>query len=337
MFDQLQPAKEIAGTSPQILSDDVLNGGHPLVLRDAFRDWPVVQAALGSDEAAVAYLNRFYNGRPVSTIIAPASEEGRFFYREDSKRLNFEGSPGVLSNVLEGLLGQRSSDRPLGVAIQALLAMEYLPGFERENSNPFVPDRTPARLWIGNKVTVAPHFDVAHNLACVAAGRRRFILFPPEQTANIYPGPMDITPANVPISMVSLDDPDFERFPRYREALDAAVVADLGPGDAIYIPYLWWHGVQSLGGFNVLVNYWWNREEVSARYPYAAFLQLTYALYRDMPAKHRDAWRALYDHYVFHADGDPMEALSPVHRDAGRRIEPSRVSQFMQALRGLLS
>ena len=337
MFDQLQPAKEISGTAPQILSDDVLDGGHPLVLRGAFKDWPVVQAALQSDEAAVAYLNHFYNGRPVSTIIASASEKGRFFYREDSKQLNFQGSPGVLSSVLEGLLRQRSASEPLGIAIQALLAAEFLPGFEQVNPNRLVPDRTPARLWIGNKVTVAPHFDVAHNLACVAAGRRRFVLFPPEQTANIYPGPMDITPANVPISMVSLDDPDFNRFPRYREALDAAFVADLEPGDAIYIPYLWWHGVQSLGGFNVLVNYWWNREDVSARYPYAAFLQLAYALYRDMPASHRGAWRALYDHYVFHADGDPMEALFPAHRDAGRRIAPGRISQFMQVLRDMLS
>ena len=29
------------------------------------------------------------------------------------------------------------------------------------------------------------------------------------------------------------------------------------PGDAIYIPPLWWHHVESLGQFNVLVNYWY--------------------------------------------------------------------------------
>lgn len=337
MFDQLQPAEEISGAEPQNLPDEALNGGHPLVLRNAFKNWPVVQAALHSDEAAVGYLNRFYNGQPVVTIVAPASEKGRFFYREDSKKLNFQGSRSALSGVLDGLLRQRNADQPLAIAVQALPATECLPGFELENANRFVPDRTPARLWIGNKATVAPHFDVADNLACVAAGRRRFILFPPEQTANIYPGPMDVTPANVPISMVSLDEPDFVRFPRYREALDAAFVAELGPGDAIYIPYLWWHGVQSLSSFNLLVNYWWNRDEDSARYPYAAFLQLAYALYRDMPAKHRVAWRALYDHYVFHTNGDPMDALPPVHHDAAQKIDPGRVSRFMHALRDLLS
>jgi ribosomal protein L16 Arg81 hydroxylase len=185
-------------------------------------------------------------------------------------------------------------------------------------------------------VTVAPHFDVADNLACVIAGRRRFILFPPEQTANLYPGPMDATPANVPISMVPLDEPDFERFPRYRDALAAGVFAELGPGDAIYIPYMWWHGVQSLGPFNVLMNYWWSRDEVSARHPYGALLHLAYVLYGDMPPKEREAWRALYDHYVFQTGGDPMEALPPPQRYYPRKLDPTRVDKLKNALRELL-
>ena len=55
------------------------------------------------------------------------------------------------------------------------------------------------------------------------------------------------TIAGQPISMVDLDDPDFERFPKFREALRHALVAELEPGDAIYIPALWWHGVQATG------------------------------------------------------------------------------------------
>jgi hypothetical protein len=148
---------------------------------------------------------------------------------------------------------------------------------------------------------------------------------------------MDVTPASVPISMVSLDEPELDRFPRYREALDAALVAELEPGDVIYIPYLWWHGVQSLSGFNVLTNYWWNRDRIEARYPFVPLLNLVYMLYREMAPAHRKAWRALYEHYVFEDHGDPMEPLSPPHRDFERDIDRDGAAKLRQVIRELLA
>lgn len=336
MLDRLQRAHEIDGTGLKSFPGELLLLNRPAILRGAAREWSFVQEASKSDEAAVAYLDRFYNGTPVNTVVAPPSERGRLFYQADSKAMNYAESPQVLPNVLKGLMQQRGAVHPLGIALQAISAAECLPGLEEDNPNPLVPEGTRARVWIGNKVTVAPHFDVADNLAFVMAGRRRFILFPPEQTANLYPGPMDITPANVPISMVSLDEPELDRFPRYREALDAAVTAELEPGDAVYIPYMWWHGVQSMSGFSVLMNYWWNRDEMSSRHPYGALLHLSYLLYGDMPPEHRRAWRALYDHYVFQSGGDPMEALAQKHRQIAGKIDPARVAKLKQALKDLL-
>lgn len=336
MVDQLHRAQEIDGAGLDALPEEIVSGGRPAVLRAAVRNWPFVRAALQSDEAAVQYLGRFYAGRPVGVMVAEPSERGRFFYRPDSKKMNFERSSESLTRVLQGLLRQREFEHPFGVAMQAIPVPEILPGLQEDNPNRFVPSGVPARLWIGSQVTVAPHFDVADNLACVTAGRRRFILFPPEQTANLYPGPLDVTPASVPISMVSLDEPDLERFPRYREALDAALVAELEPGDALYIPYLWWHGVQSLSRFNVLTNYWWNRDTLAAPYPYVPLLHLAYMLYRGMPPQHRNAWRALYDHYVFEDAGDPMAPLSPQHRDFEREIDREGFAKLSQTLRDLL-
>lgn len=336
MFDKLQRAEEISGAGLDSFPDEIVAAGRPAVLRGAVKDWPFVREALKSDDDGVQYLNRFYNGRPVNTLVAPPSERGRFFYQPDSKEMNFQSSPQLLSNVLLGILQQRKAPEPLAIAMQAVSAPDCLPGIEEENPNRLVPEGTHARVWIGNAVTVAPHFDVADNLACVVAGRRRFVLFPPEQTPNLYPGPMDSTPANVPISMVALDKPELDQFPRYREAMEAAVVAELEPGDAVYIPYMWWHGVQSLDGFNVLMNYWWNRDELSARHPYGALLHLAYVLYGDMPPEHRKAWRALYDHYVFHVGGDPMEPLPPPLRYYPRKLDPERIAKLKDALRDLI-
>ena len=327
--------EEIPAMELDKLSDQIVSDCRPVVIRGAVSDWPLVKAARHSDDAAVHYLEQFYNGRPVRAIVAPPAEKGRFFYRPDSKLMNFEAKVAQLSQVLAVLLQQKDSDASPGIAVQGLAAAEILPGLEQANPERLLPKPIAARLWIGNKVTVAPHFDVADNLACVVAGRRRFTLFPPEQTPNIYPGPMDVTPANVPIGMVSLDEPDLARFPRYREAMEASFVADLEPGDAIHIPYMWWHGVESLTGFNILMNYWWNGDEASARYPFVSFLRVAYGLYRDMPAAHREAWRAIYDHYVFGTGGDPMEALSPSHRDKCQ-IAPESVPRLPELLRDLL-
>lgn len=337
MLDQLQRAEEIDGTGLTTMPEELRSGGRPVVIRGAFKAWPFVREAARSDEAAVSYLDGFYNGRPVATVVAPPTEQGRFFYRPDSKDMNFQMSMQVLSNVLKGILQQQKADQPLAIAMQAVPASDCLPGLEADNPNPLVPEGTPARVWIGNTVTVAPHFDVADNLACVCAGRRRFVLFPPDQTQNLYPGPIDVTPANVPISMVDMENPDLARFPRYRAALDAALVADLDPGDAVYIPYMWWHGVQSLGSFNVLMNYWWHRDAVAEQHPHGAVLHLAYTLFRGMPPEHRRAWKALYDHYVFQTGGDPTEALHEGHRYRGRDVNPDRVARLKDALRDLLA
>ena len=64
-------------------------------------------------------------------------------------------------------------------------------------------------------------------------------MFPPAQVANLYVGPIDHSPAGMPTSLVDFAQPDLERFPRFREAWAAAQVAELAPGDAIYLPPLW--------------------------------------------------------------------------------------------------
>jgi len=134
----------------------------------------------------------------------------------------------------------------------------YFPGFSQANKlEGLIGGSVIESVWIGSRTCIAPHFDNTENIACVVGGRRRFTMFPPDQIGNLYPGPLDLTPAGQPVSLVDVRKPDLTRFPRYATALRAAEVAELGPGDAIYIPALWWHNVEALEDFNVLVNFWW--------------------------------------------------------------------------------
>jgi hypothetical protein len=153
-------------------------------------------------------------------------------------------------------------------------------------------------IWVGNKTRVAAHYDAPENIACVVIGKRRFTLFPPSQIENLYPGPLDFTPAGQTISMVDFENPDFEKYPRFKTALEHAQVADMEPGDALLLPSMWWHHVEGLSKFNMLINYWWR---VSPKYMGQATTVLNHALLsiRDLPAHEKAAWKHIFDYYIF--------------------------------------
>lgn len=332
-FADVAPVAQFDGASPAAFRAEIERRDRPLVLRGAVADWPLVSQARKSPEALVNYLLGFVSSELVDTVIAPAAARGRLLYEDDFSDLNHRRSVEKLPHVLRGLLKQSAAAEPVGISIQGIAAAEHLHGLEQQNWTDLVPAGTEARLWIGNAVTVAPHFDAADNLACVAAGRRRFVLFPPEQVANLYVGPFDLTPAGVPVSTVPLDDPNLDRWPRYRAALDAAQIAELGPGDAIYIPYLWWHGVQSLEPFNMLVNYWWYDDAVGAQHPFGALLRTCHALFAAIAPEHRSAWRSLFDFYAFDSN-DALEHLPP-HRRAAPAPTPEAIARLKSAMAGL--
>ncbi len=98
--------------------------------------------------------------------------------------------------------------------------------------------------------------------------------------------------------MTNIHAPDFERFPRLREALAAAQVAELEPGDALFYPAMWWHQVEALEAFNVMVNYWWNTSPQYMDTPQNTLLHALLSL-RDRSEQEKRAWRALFDYYVF--------------------------------------
>jgi hypothetical protein len=191
----------------------------------------------------------------------------------------------------------------------------------------FERNRPTVSIWIGNRTTATAHFDFSNNIACCLVGRRRFTLFPPEQVANLYPGPFQPTPGGQVVSMVDFRDPDFARYPRFREALASAEVAELEPGDALFYPAMWWHHVEALDAFNVMINYWWNVSPAFVDTPMTTLLHGILSL-RDRPDQEKQAWRALFDYYVF---GDPelpaahlpehaRGALAPLDETSARRL-----------------
>jgi Cupin-like domain len=315
MPSTIAPIRELTQPDDALVRREVLSSGRPAVLRGLVRDWPAVAAARRGAAALVEYLRRFDSGQPVDAIMTPPEVEGRLFYNEGMTGFNFARNRLAASAVAEQLLRYAAFARPPAVAVQSALIRDCLPGFAAENSLSVLDPAVLPRLWFGNAITTPTHLDEWNNMGCVVGGRRRFTLFPPEQIGNLYIGPLDFAPTGAPMSLVQLHAPDFTRFPRFRAALAAAVSAELGPGDVIFIPHLWWHHVASLEPFNVLVNYWWHAAGGVVTGAASGFDVLLHALLnlRSLPEPARAAWRALFEHYVFGPQSG-VTAHIPPHR-----------------------
>ena len=224
-------------------------------------------------------------------------------YTDDLSGTNFEKTQTQLDWVLDQI-HEHEDDAQAPTFYMGSTALDYcLPGFSKENSLALGDIKATVRIWIGNRTTVAAHYDAMDNIACVCAGRRRFTLFPPDQLGNLYVGPVDFTPAGQSISLVDFGNPDFERFPRFAEALKHAQSVVLEPGDAIYVPSMWWHHVEGLESLNILINHWWRQGPEYMGAPHDALLHAMLSI-RDLPEAQRTAWQGIFDHYVFDPSAD---------------------------------
>jgi len=311
-----------------VFENEILPANRPAVMRGLLRNWPAVQAGQQSQTSAVNYFKRLDTGGTVSAMVGPPQIDGRFFYSDDFQGFNFGSENVSISTALETLVSLADDPRPPAIALQAMHVPDIMPPFPGDNTMPLLDSDIAPRIWISNRSMIATHFDNNHNIACVVSGRRRFTVFPPDQVGNLYIGPLLTTPGGAPISTVDLREPDHTRFPKFRQALESAQEAVLEPGDAVFIPILWWHGVESLDPLNILANYWWN-DAISA--PHKPFLSLVHsmALMSGLPADQREAWRVFFDHFAFQADGDPGAHLPSDLRDVMGELSSADIDRVI--------
>ncbi|KQN16064.1 cupin-like domain-containing protein [Sphingomonas aurantiaca] len=311
---------------------DLVADGRPVILRGIARHLPLVAAGLEGAAPAMTWLKQFDGGRPVTAYLGDPAIGGRFGYADDCAALNFRRESGSLSGYLDEILATLDDPDAPTIYIGSTDIDLYLPGLRAQAALPFgdpqLAEHPPlVSIWIGNRTIASTHYDMSNNLACCLVGRRRFTLFPPEQVANLYPGPLEPTPGGQVVSMVDLRAPDLDRYPRFVEALAHAEVAELEPGDVLLYPALWWHNVEALDAFNVMINYWWNAVPRFMDTPMNTLLHGLLSL-RDRPDHEKQAWRAMFDHYVFgpadqaraHLPEQARGELAPLDAMSARRL-----------------
>ncbi len=307
-------------------------------MRGLVADWPVVGVAAQGDEALAELLLGAAEREPFEAWFGAPQIGGRFGYNDDFSGFNHERKLVTLEQLLALLLRQRGHERPYSMYAGGIPIRRHLPGLMPAIRVPLLDPRkaTLISLWLGNRTRTAAHWDLPQNLACVVAGRRRFTLFPTEQLKNLYVGPLDFTLAGQPISLVDLEAPDFDQHPRFAQALESAQQAELGPGDAIYVPSLWWHAVASLDEIGAMINFWWSDAKQPLLTPINALYHAAITM-KNLPANELARWRVMFDHYIFGDNGDPVEHLPPSARGLLGTRTPELVARVKKLLIDALS
>ena len=321
---------------PDALPGELLGAERPFVVRGGFVHWPVVQAARQSDVALARYLMGLYNGVRLGLFEMAPQAQGRVFYADDTlSSFNFKRHAATLDQVLTGLLGLVHTPEPPGLYVGSTTVEAVLPGFLTANGVGLGERDALVSLWLGNRTRIAAHYDLPDNFAIVAAGRRRFTLFSPEQIHNLYIGPLDPTPAGQPVSLVDFQRPDLARFPRFALAWEAGEQAVLEAGDALFIPSMWFHHVEGLDAVNLLINAWWRQVPDHVDSPLST-LRLALMTLRDLPEKERRIWAHHFQHFVFGANAStwahiPEAArglLGPIDENLSRQARAHLLNQL---------
>lgn len=155
-------------------------------------------------------------------------------------------------------------------------------------------------FWLSAQGVIASlHYDSdgSHNLNVQVKGKKRVLLFSPNQLLHPFGG-IHMSQEAHNFSRINIRNPDESRFPSFRNA--KCIEAVIEEGDMLFIPSYWHHAVFHLGRVNINVNFWWQPTQIilSKTSFRATFLSLLYsALAEGIPIpdllQAKSAWESL--------------------------------------------
>lgn len=123
---------------------------------------------------------------------------------------------------------------------------KHAPELKADFARPEIMDgflmQFPLMFFGGGGSNVQLHFDIdlSHVFHTQFYGQKRVVLFAPDQSKKLYQHPFTVrTP-------VDIDNPDLEKYPKFREAEGYEDV--LQPGETLFMPTGYWHYMHYLTG-----------------------------------------------------------------------------------------
>ena len=228
-----------------------VRGSRPLVLTDVTRDWPAMQRWSPQD-----LKTRF--GHLMVEIQAERSADPKF----EENKLEHRRSVRLADFVDQVVGGGASNDYYLTANYEVLRRPEFAPLLADIGTLPDICDRAElARLssfWFGPAGTITPlHHDALMLFHTQVVGRKRWRFISPLQTPRLYNH-------NGVFSPIDLDQPDFDRYPLFRDVKVLEVLVE--PGETVFLPLGWWHQVTAL---DMSLSFSYSNVAVPNTYTYA--------------------------------------------------------------------
>lgn len=163
------------------------------------------------------------------------------------------------------------------------------------------------------------HYDVMDNLLAQVTGRKRVVLYSPQDALHLYL-------SGDKSEVLDIDAPDLKRFPDFVKAKRHECV--LESGDLLFIPALWFHNTLALH-FGVGVNVFWrhlpadsydqkdpygNKDPVAAARALRVLDRALLAL-RELPADYRDFYGRRMTRRIQKATSYPHPTESQTQQD----------------------
>jgi hypothetical protein len=107
-------------------------------------------------------------------------------------------------------------------------------------------DSFPFMFFGGQGSSVALHYDIdlSHVFLSQFHGRKRVVLFEPQQSRNIYQHPYTVA------SYIDVNKPDYDSFPALKNVIGYEGM--LYPGETLFMPSGYWHYIEYVDwGFSI--------------------------------------------------------------------------------------
>ena len=228
---KLSPVERRSGLTREAFAAEYLEPSKPVVFTDLAKDWSAHQ------NWTIHHFRKQYGHFMVPVVSQNHAQPGKNYLAAE-KTIPF----GEYLNLLEA--------GPTDLRIFLWNIFKTAPELRRDFKIPDIMDgfvdELPYMFFGGEGSFVGMHFDIdmSHVFLNQIHGRKRVILFAPDQSRNLYQLPFTVA------SFVDPRNPDYNRYPALANAVGYDVM--LQPGETLFMPSGFWHFIEYAdGGYSI--------------------------------------------------------------------------------------